>query len=269
MTSEVGTREIAVRRLRDGAACDTPEIVVVEEPLEVRLNGAPVAVTMRTPGHDTELAVGFLVTEGVIDDPQVIVSAEHCEDNPNVVDVCTAADAEGVHPPAARNFYASSSCGICGKASIEAVQARVRDLRDDLTQVSAARLLALPSALAAAQPLFAATGALHAAALFAADGSLRCVREDVGRHNAVDKVVGWAALRDALPLRASILLVSGRCGYELVQKAVIARIPIMAAISGPSSLAIELARSSGLTLAAFVRGSGMNLCSEPDRIVLP
>jgi len=262
-----GRREIAIRRLRDQRVEETPETVVVEEPLEVRLNGVSVAVTMRTPGHDPELAVGFLVTEGVIENPEVIVSAAHCEDNENVVDVRTAPGARGVNPPAPRSFYASSSCGVCGKANIEAVQARVRDLRGDALRVSAARIAELPRTLAGAQPLFTATGAIHAAGLFDADGNLRCAREDVGRHNAVDKVVGWAAMRDALPLRGSILLVSGRCGYELAQKAVMAGIPILAAISGPSSLAIELARACGLTLVAFVRGSNMNLCSEPDRIV--
>jgi FdhD protein len=220
---------------------------------------------MRTPGHDVELALGFLVTEGVFPDAASIGAAAHCPESENAVDVVSAPGA-AVQRPSPRTFYATSSCGLCGKASIESVRVRAPDVRGDHTSIAASRLLALPARLRETQRVFSATGSLHAAGLFSAAGELLCAREDVGRHNAVDKVVGWAALHDRLPLRGCVLVLSGRCGFELAQKALVAQIPIVAAISGPSSLAIELARDAGMTLAAFVREDRMTLCSEPGRI---
>jgi FdhD protein len=256
-----GSREFDVRRR--GAVAR--ERVVVEEPLEIRLDGEPVAVTMRTPGHDAELAVGFLVTEGVVPDASLIATAAHCDQTGNVVEVRSCDDA-GLVPPEPRRFYASSSCGVCGKASIEALRVLTAPLGDDRTHVDPALLAKLPGRLRAAQPLFDETGALHAAGLFDSAGELLCAREDVGRHNAVDKLVGWAAMREELPLEGRVLLVSGRVGFEIVQKAAVARIPVLAAISGPSSLAIELARECELTLVAFLRGTEMNVCSAPWRL---
>jgi FdhD protein len=256
-----GSREFEVRR----GGAHARATVVVEEPLEIRLDGEPVAVTMRTPGHDAELAIGFLVTEAVVPDPSAIATAAHCDQSGNVVEVRSADDARlpAVEP---RRFYASSSCGVCGKASIEAVRVHTPKLGADQMRVDPALLARLPERLRAAQPLFEATGALHAAGLFDTSGRLLCVREDVGRHNAVDKLVGWAAMHERLPLRGHVLLVSGRASFEIVQKAAVAQIPVVAAISGPSSLAIELARECELTLVAFLRGSEMNVCSSPERL---
>lgn len=240
--------------------------VAVEEPLEIRLDGRSVAVTMRTPGHDPELALGFLVTEGVVRDVRAVGSVASCPGNPNVVEVSTRPGSEGVELPEARQFYATSSCGICGKGSIESVRVRAHPLHDVPTRVTRALLEALPGRLRAAQRLFGETGALHAAGLFDAAGDLLCAREDVGRHNAVDKIVGWAAGRERLPLHDEVLLVSGRAGFEIVQKALVAGIPVVAAISGPSSLAVELARESGMTLVAFLRGSNMNVYGGQERL---
>jgi FdhD protein len=262
-----GAVELDLRRVR-GAAVETARVpVVVEEPLEIRLDGEALAVTMRTPGHDVELALGFLISEGVLAAGTDVAVAAHCPDSENAVDVRAAAGAV-LRRPSPRSFFATSSCGICGKASIDAVRVRCPDLRADTSRIPAALLLALPDRLRAAQKLFDATGSLHAAGLFSTQGELLCAREDVGRHNAVDKVIGWAALHDHLPLRGRVLVLSGRCGFELVQKALVAQVPIVAAISGPSHLAIELARESGMTLAAFVRDQQLTLCSEPGRISL-
>ena len=263
-----------MRRTRTVEAFHVPsgrrrETVVVEEPLEIRLNDVPIAVTMRTPGHDLELALGFLITEGVLRDLSAVKCVVHCADDENVVDVRTADAAAGVHAPAAgsRALHAYAGCGVCGKATIEAVYVRTASLENDGARIQASALLEFPSKLRQHQTVFDATGALHAAGLFDAAGEPACVREDVGRHNAVDKLVGWAAMRDLLPLTGSVLMLSGRCGFELVQKALVAGIPIVASISGPSSLAIDLARASGMTLACFVRGSSMSICSREERIV--
>jgi FdhD protein len=253
-------------RLDSSGASDRAADVVVEEPLEIRLDARPIAVTMRTPGHDAELALGFLVSEGVLEDPGCVVSVAHCDASENVVEVRVAPGAAGVHPPAERTFVATASCGVCGKATLDLVRVRTPDLRADPTRIPRARLAALPARLRESQPLFESTGALHAAALFDAAGELRCVREDVGRHNAVDKVIGWAAARDRLPLAGHVLVVSGRAGFEIAQKAAVAGIPVLAAISGPSSLAVDLAREVGLTLVAFLRPEGMNVYSAPERI---
>lgn len=252
------------------------DLLAAEEPLEIRVGGRPLAVTMRTPGHDVELAAGFLVSEAVISRGDEFSNAIHCggpgtggmENTYNVLDVTLA---PGVAPPApevARNFFTTSSCGVCGKASIEAIETVSRyEVSADESTVDAEMLATFPDRLRAEQAVFAKTGGLHAAALFdAATGELLVVREDVGRHNAVDKVVGWAALQDRLPLRGTVLQVSGRTSFELVQKAVMAGIPMLTAVSAPSSLAVELAEAFGLTLVGFLRPPSMNVYARADRI---
>ncbi len=260
-----------------GGSIRRADTLAVEEPLEIRVAGTPLAVTMRTPGHDVELAAGFLVSEGVISAGGDLLGAIHCggpgtggaENTYNVLDVTLA---PGVAPPApevARNFYTTSSCGVCGKASIEAVRTvSVHDASTDDVQVEAAALAAYPDRLRAEQAVFDKTGGLHAAALFdMRTGELLVLREDVGRHNAVDKVVGWAAQHDRLPLRGVALQVSGRASFELVQKAAMAGIPLLAAVSAPSSLAVELAGEQGITLVGFLRGETMNIYARADRIL--
>ncbi|HWI32137.1 MAG TPA: formate dehydrogenase accessory sulfurtransferase FdhD [Microbacterium sp.] len=257
------------------------DTLAVEEPLEIRVGGTSLAITMRTPGHDVELAAGFLVSEGVIAAGPDFRSAIHCggpgtggpiagsaENAYNVLDVTLAPGVAPPDPDLARNFYTTSSCGLCGKASIEAVETvSSYDVGADAAAVSAALLTSLPDALRAQQDVFDKTGGLHAAGLFdATTGELVVLREDVGRHNAVDKVVGWAVLNDRLPLTGHVLMVSGRASFELVQKAVMAGIPILAAVSAPSSLAVELAEASGLTLVGFLRGASMNVYAHPERV---
>ncbi|KXP07277.1 formate dehydrogenase accessory sulfurtransferase FdhD [Tsukamurella tyrosinosolvens] len=250
--------------------------LAAEQPLEIRVAGAPLAVTMRTPGHDVELAAGFLVSEGVIGAAAEFRSAIHCggpgaggEINEyNVLDVALAPGVRPPSPDAARNFYTTSSCGLCGKASIDAVRTVSRfDVREDPVTVAPERIVALPDRLRAGQAVFDKTGGLHAAGLFdGASGELLVLREDVGRHNAVDKVIGWALLQERLPLRGAVLQVSGRASFELVQKAVMAGIPVLSAVSAPSSLAAELADEAGLTLLGFVRGDHFNAYSRADRV---
>lgn len=268
-------RRPVVRIALGGETTRRPDTLAVEEPLEIRVAGAPVAVTMRTPGHDVELASGFLVSEGVVRAQADVRAAIHCggpgtggaENTYNVLDVGLA---PGIRPPAARGFYTTSSCGVCGKASIEAVETvSAFDLRVDPTRVDAALLASLPDRLRSAQELFDKTGGLHAAALFPAEGGdPLVVREDVGRHNAVDKVVGWALARGMLPLRGTVLMVSGRASFELVQKAAMAGIPVLAAVSAPSSLAVELAESRGIGLVGFLRGETMNIYAGAERVEL-
>lgn len=252
------------------------DALAVEEPLEIRVGGRPLAVTMRTPGHDVELATGFLVSEAVIGRADEFLGAIHCggpgtSGAPNTYNVLDVTLAPGVAPPAPgaeRNFFTTSSCGVCGKASIEAIETVSRyDVAGDDVTLDAALLATFPERLRAEQAVFAKTGGLHAAALFdAATGELLVLREDVGRHNAVDKVIGWAAINDRLPLRGTVLQVSGRTSFELVQKAVMAGVPILAAVSAPSSLAAELADSAGLTLVGFLRPPSMNVYARADRI---
>ncbi|MGV0848782.1 formate dehydrogenase accessory sulfurtransferase FdhD [Mycolicibacterium phlei] len=264
-----------VRHVRAGDAVARPETLVVEEPLEIRVNGTPITVTMRTPGSDVELAQGFLLTEGVIANRDDVLAARYCKgtgpDNLNTYNVLDVTLAPGVAMPdtdVTRNFYTTSSCGVCGKASLDAVRLASRHSPgDDPTTVSAETLSELPGRLRAAQKVFASTGGLHGAALFDYDGTPLVVREDVGRHNAVDKVIGWAVEQDRIPLTGTVLLVSGRASFELTQKAVMAGIPVLAAVSAPSSLAADLAAESGLTLVAFLRGESMNIYSRPDRVV--
>ena len=268
MSELPGSRSLGHLRVAGGESRSRHEPVVVEEPLEIRLDGEPVAVTMRTPGSDVELALGFLFTEDIVSDPAAVTSVAHCDDTQNVVEVRTAPGAAGVSAPPARHFYASSSCGVCGKTSIDQVRTRTRSVSEDALRVTPALLSSLPDRLAEAQPLFRSTGALHAAALFDASGELVCAREDVGRHNAVDKVVGWAALEERLPLAGHVLMLSGRCGFEIVQKALAAQIPLVAAISGPSTLAAELADEAGQTLVAFLRPPRMNVYTHAHRVAL-
>ena len=235
-----------------------PDEVAVEEPLEIRVNGEPVAVTMRTPGHDEELALGFLLSEGI----RPTAASLPADLAANAVEV----DAAGFDPAAlARNFYTTSSCGVCGKGALEAVAVEAPRIESDL-RLPAALVADLPRRLRAAQPAFAATGGLHATGLFDARGELLCLREDVGRHNAMDKVVGWAFRADLLPLAEHVLCVSGRLSFELVQKAAVAGCPLVAAVGAPSTLAVDLARDRGITLCGFVRDGRVNVYSEPWRI---
>ncbi|MGB8404003.1 MAG: formate dehydrogenase accessory sulfurtransferase FdhD [Mycobacterium sp.] len=260
--------------LSELGATTRPETLVVEEPLEIRVNGTPISVTMRTPGADVELAQGFLLTEGVITGHRDVLTARYCrgagEDGVNTYNVLDVQLAPGVPMPAldvARNFYTTSSCGVCGKASIDSVRVTSQHSPgDDPTVISDQTLYALPDRLRQAQKVFATTGGLHAAALFDTAGSALVVREDIGRHNAVDKVIGWALQQGRIPLSGTVLLVSGRASFELAQKAVMAGVPILAAVSAPSSLAVDLAAQAGLTLVAFLRGESMNIYTRPDRV---
>jgi FdhD protein len=235
------------------------DVVAAEEPLEIRIGGAPVAVTMRTPGHDEELALGFALSEGLRP-----TSARLPDDlAANVVEV----DAPAFDPDRLRrSFYTSSSCGVCGKGALEAVAVEATAVESTLT-LPAALVAELPDRLKTAQPAFAATGGLHATGLFDAAGELLCLREDVGRHNAFDKVVGWAFARGRLPLEKNAVCVSGRLSFELVQKAAVAGCPILVAVGAPSSLAVDLAGDRGITLCGFVRGGRITVYTEPWRIV--
>lgn len=270
-------RVTARRRVHHVTAGDTiarPDTLVVEEPLEIRIDGKPLTVTMRTPGSDIELAQGFLLTEGIIANRDDVLTVRYCKgagpDQVNTYNVLDVTLAPEVPPPdvdMTRNFYATSSCGVCGKASLDAVRTISRHgPGDDPTTVTAETLSDLPDRLRDEQKVFASTGGLHGAALFDVDGTTLVVREDIGRHNAVDKVIGWALENDRIPLSATVLLVSGRASFELTQKAVMAGIPVLAAVSAPSSLAVDLASQSGLTLVAFLRGDSMNVYTRPDRV---
>ena len=248
---------VEVLRLPEGET--EPDEIAVEEPLEIRVDGRSIAVTMRTPGHDDELAVGFLRSEGI-----AAVSARPTADlAANVVDVEVDGDVD--FERLARNFYTSSSCGVCGKGALEAVAVEAPRVENDLV-VAAGLVAELPDRLRAAQPAFAATGGLHATGLFSADGELLVVREDVGRHNAMDKVIGWAFGAHLLPLADRILCVSGRLSFELVQKAAVAGCPVLVAVGAPSTLAVALAQDRGVTLCGFVRAGRVNVYSEPQRI---
>jgi FdhD protein len=258
-----------VVRLRDGRASEAPDVLATEEPLEIRLEGQQVAVTMRTPGHDAELSVGFLIGEGIVH-PGDVAQATECrseEGDGGVVDVRLR---PGRRPSAGwqRNFYASSSCGVCGKASIEAVRVAAPAVPDG-PHVQPSILSELPDRMRAAQRVFDRTGGLHAAGIFTPEGDLELVREDVGRHNAVDKVVGRSALDGRLPLNERVLLVSGRTSFEVVQKAVVAGMPIVAAVSAPSSLAVRLAEDANMTLVGFLRPGGFNVYTGRERVAAP
>lgn len=239
-----------------------------EEPLEIRVKHRAVSVTMRTPGHDEELAAGFLLTEGIIARSQEILRIEPCahDRGGNVLNVIlsehTAVDFERL----TRHVFASSSCGLCGKATIDAVHQRLDPIEDHV-RIRAEVLLSLPDRLRQAQQAFDRTGGLHAAGIFTLEGEPVVIREDVGRHNAVDKVLGYGLLHGLLPFNQHVLMVSGRSSFEIMQKALAGRVPIVAAVSAPSSLAVEFAKGSGQTLAGFIRGKRMNIYARPDRIV--
>ncbi|MFI8100389.1 formate dehydrogenase accessory sulfurtransferase FdhD [Streptomyces sp. NPDC086023] len=269
------TERRRVIRIRNGLAGVRPDTLVAEEPLEIRLNGKPLAVTMRTPGDDFALAAGFLVSEGVLGAADEVRSIVYCagatEDGSNTYNVVDVQLAPGVPVPDVsleRNVYTSSSCGLCGKASLDAVRTATRfpGLAGDPVRIGAELLSELPDRLRGAQKVFDTTGGLHAAGLFSPEGELLDLREDVGRHNAVDKIVGRALREGMLPLAGTVLLVSGRASFELAQKAVMAGIPVLAAVSAPSSLAVDLAAESGLTLVGFLRGASMNIYAGEQRI---
>lgn len=257
-------------RIDGDTSVTRPDTLVVEEPLEIRIGGQVITVTMRTPGDDMDLAAGFLVSEGVVSRTEELLAMRFCagadgnaENSYNVLELDLTVPA-----PKARTSYTTSSCGICGTASLEAVRTTTSyDVADDPLILSPALLSTLPDRLRRAQRVFDKTGGLHAAGLFSGSGELLCLREDVGRHNAVDKVVGWALREARLPLSGTVLMVSGRASFELVQKAWMAGIPCLAAVSAPSSLAVDLANEAGMTLVGFLRGASMNLYSGTQRVV--
>jgi FdhD protein len=266
--------------LEQGGSSERADLLAAEEPLGIRIGGRAVSLTMRTPGDDIDLTAGFLISEGIVASAADITSIRICDgqqcghdhdaDGPealgNIADVVLRPGLD-FRPELRRNFMTSSACGVCGKASIDDLHVPGKvDLFSDEVTVTAAVLAALPDELRRAQRVFESTGGLHAAGLFTAGGELLAVREDVGRHNAVDKVVGWALQAGRLPLSGCVLLVSGRASFELVQKAVLAGIPVLAAVSAPSSLAVELAGNAGLTLVGFLRGTSMNVYTGTHRI---
>ncbi|HEX9336428.1 MAG TPA: formate dehydrogenase accessory sulfurtransferase FdhD, partial [Pseudonocardiaceae bacterium] len=264
-----------VLRLTPDGERQRPDTLAVEEPFEIRVDGTPLTVTMRTPGDDIDLAHGFLLTEGVIADRADVLTARYCAGSDvdgmntyNVLDVQLAPGVPGPDPSVTRNFYTTSSCGVCGKAALDAVRLATRFPADaDTATISARTLATLPDQLRDRQKVFDTTGGIHAAGLFTADGELLAVREDVGRHNAVDKVIGWALLAGRVPLAGCVLMVSGRASFELAQKAAMAGVPILAAVSAPSSLAVDVATEQGITLIGFLRGNSMNVYTNTHRVV--
>lgn len=279
MVARIGSKvRIPITVVDAGRGRRRLDTLATEEPLEIRLRTGDerrtIAITMRTPGADFELAAGFLFGERVIEHKQAIASISYCVDPEidadqryNIVNVDLRAAELPPLTTLDRHFFTSSACGVCGKASLDALElGGIRRLHGGLT-VSAEQLTALPERLRQAQGLFDETGGLHAAALFDEGGDLLCVREDVGRHNAVDKVIGWALMQNRLPLSGSILMVSGRTSYEILQKSTVAGIPIVAAVSAPSSLAVELARRFGVTLIGFLRGDRFNIYAGRDRVL--
>ncbi|WP_028785495.1 formate dehydrogenase accessory sulfurtransferase FdhD [Terracoccus sp. 273MFTsu3.1] len=272
-------RKVTTINLATPSSTTRPDTLTVEEPLELRVNGTPLTVTMRTPGHDIELVHGFLMSEGLIRSADDIALARYCEgavvsgesgfdeNTYNVIDVTLAAGVAAPPASATRAFFTNSSCGVCGKASIEQLRAQSAfDVRADTTEFAAKIIAELPDALRVEQRSFDKTGGLHAAGLFTADGELLVVREDVGRHNAVDKVVGWALQNGRVPGVGCVLVVSGRASFELTQKAIMAGIPCLAAVSAPSSLAVECAEDAGMSLLGFVRGTRLNVYAGAHRI---
>jgi FdhD protein len=270
-------REIQIDALRDAGNVHRTDVIAVEEPLEIRIarensadnggTGRPISITMRTPGNDAELALGFLHGEGLLREPRDVLDVRPCGPTGNVIRVTVRADLPLDLDRLNRNFYTTSSCGVCGKASIEAVTASagIRRVSSDLV-VSESVLRAMPDSLKAAQTGFAETGGMHAVGVFSNKGELLASREDVGRHNAMDKLVGAAFQAGELPWSQRIVLLSGRASFELVQKAMMAGAPLVAAIGAPSSLALELAESAGITLVAFLRPGGCNVYCHPTRV---
>lgn len=264
-------KEVSLTRRSQGVSRATKDFVAREEPLEIRVRGQAIAITMRTPGHDAELAAGFLVSEGLLHKRSDIIEIAPCQAGEN----SAAGNIMNVFVPPAvtldvekltRHVFASSSCGLCGKASIESVHQHFPPVQSSV-RLSNDTLCRLPDLLRKDQETFSQTGGLHGSAIFNSNGELVVLREDVGRHNAVDKVVGWAFLKDTLPLNQEILMVSGRASFEIMQKALSAGIPIVAAISAPSSLAVEFALESNQTLIGFLRDNSFNIYSHPERIV--
>jgi FdhD protein len=262
---------------RAGAMREEADRLAVEEPLEIRLGGRRFTLTMRTPGHDEELAAGFLLAEGFINARGELGEIRRLRDakgalDPNAIDVILNVPAAGLRERLKRNFVVSSSCGICGKTSIEALERRIAPLSSTVA-IALPALLRLPALMREAQAVFAATGGLHAAALFSLEQVnepvLVVLREDVGRHNAVDKVVGYALAQDLIPLTRHVLMVSGRLSFELVQKAATAGLTILCAVSAPSSLAVELAEELGMTLVGFLREPNFNVYTRAERILDP
>ncbi|HEX5532870.1 MAG TPA: formate dehydrogenase accessory sulfurtransferase FdhD [Actinomycetales bacterium] len=253
-----------------------PDTLAVEEPLEIRVGGEPVVVTMRTPGDDLDLAFGFLLAEGLLQDPNHVSTGMHCTDTGpdgrptfNVLELTLTPDATLKDVAGRRTFGMTSACGVCGSATIDAVEDRAAsDLSDDRTTVRADVLLGLPDVLRDGQSVFDRTGGLHAAGLFTAGGELVALREDVGRHNAVDKVLGHAAREIGWPLTGHVLMVSGRASFELAQKAWMAGVPVLAAVSAPSSLAVDLAERAGMTLVGFLRPPSMNVYTGDHRVLV-
>jgi FdhD protein len=263
-------REHRALKWHGGATSERSEKLAVEEPLEIRLAGRRFTLTMRTPGHDEELAAGFLFAEGFINDAAELgeirrVRGRKGAPEPNAIDVVLNVPADGLRARLKRNFVMSSSCGVCGKTSIDSIRRRVTPPVDS-ARVAPATLLALSERLRAGQRVFAATGGLHGAAIFSLDGTMLAIREDVGRHNAVDKVIGYALTNAMVPLSHHIMMVSGRLSFEIVQKAAASGVPILAAVSAPSSLAVELAEEVGTTLVGFLRDGSFNIYTRPDRI---
>jgi FdhD protein len=269
------TTRVRVRALDAGRVIERPDKLVTEEPMEIRVHGPgqrpeALAVTMRTPGADFELAVGFCVTERILGSAEDLAGVAYCvedgEQRFNVVTVRTLGPVDlDVHR---RNFMANASCGLCGKAALDQVAIECAPVPVDGMRVRASTILRMPDRLRDAQRVFDMTGGLHAAALFDADGELQVVREDVGRHNALDKLVGRAAIDDRLPLAETVLLVSGRVSFEIVQKAARAGVPMICAVSAPSSLAVDAGAELGMTVIGFVRGGGFNVYSHPERVAL-
>jgi len=272
--------EVQIDALRDAGNVHRADAIAIEEPLEIRLvkdgtpaadnnggTGRPVSITMRTPGHDPELAVGFLYGEGLLREPRDVVDARPCGPSGNVVRVTVRADLPLDLDRLNRNFYTTSSCGVCGKASIDAVTASagVRRVSSDLV-VRESVLRVMPDTLRAAQKGFAETGGMHAVGLFTHEGELLAIREDVGRHNAMDKVVGAEFMKGALPWSQRVVLLSGRASFELIQKAMMAGASVVAAIGAPSTLAVQLAESAGITLVAFLRSGGCNVYCNAARV---
>lgn len=276
MSGRTARRLVTKIRLEGSVVSDRADLLAAEEPLGIRVDGQAVTLTMRTPGDDIDLAAGFLFSEGIIKGHGDLAEITICDGTTcghaghdgmgNIADVTLTQP--GQAEPVRRNFLTTSACGVCGKASAaELFVQKIWNLNEDDTAIPAARIASMPDALRDAQRVFASTGGLHAAGVFGPSGELVCVREDVGRHNAVDKVVGWALRSGRLPMRGCALLVSGRASFELVSKAVLAGFPVLAAVSAPSSLAAELAEQSGLTLVGFVRGGSMNVYTGGHRVL--
>ena len=260
-----------VQEWNDGRVRSVQDYLVGEEPLQIRVGKHPLSVTMRTPGHDIEIAAGFLFTEGIIQRREQIVSIGHADDckpteRGNIIQVELTDDVALDFESTQRNFFASSSCGICGKASIESVRARGIRAPNRYFRVDAEVFCRVPDALRSAQQIFGRTGGLHAAGLFDASGKLLAEREDIGRHNAVDKIIGWALRENRVPLSESVLMVSGRGGFEIIQKAAMAGLPVVASVSACSSLAVQFAREVGMTLIGFLRGRRFVVYSGGERL---